>query len=329
MLGHPGSSPVEPMTLGSPSNPNTPSPTGSSQYLPGYLTGATTPTVPPATSKFWSIGSPAGRSSVPPYVTNLQTNDLSLLSNTPRNIHGQTPRGKPGVPPVQELFDNVNSPATSFPFKTLTTPQKSMASEKVSNAAVESGNLSSILTPNRSLNQTVNRSFLSPAQIDPFYTQGENLTADAQLDETWVTVFGFPPAAASYILQQFSQYGTVLEHRIATSGNWMHIHYETKLQAKKAIGKNGKVFGKAMMIGVTQCIEKEIMDESSKENSLCSSAISPFLSSENNGVSQGTIRPLTQAYKTAVSSHKVTPQTRTPQKNNNMISKAMEYIFSW
>ncbi|XP_023230721.1 nucleoporin NUP53-like isoform X2 [Centruroides sculpturatus] len=316
------------MTLGSPSSPNTPSPSGSSQYLPGYLTGATTPTAPPVSS-VWSVRNPAGRSSIPPYVTNLQTN-LTPLSKTPILIHSQTPRGKPGVPPVQELFDNITSPASNYPAKNIATPQKSMVQDKMVNATFDSGNLTnSILTPDRNVNQTTNSSFLSPAQIDPFYTQGENLTADMQLDETWVTVFGFPPAAASYILQQFSQYGTVLEHKIATSGNWMHIHYETKLQAKKAIGKNGKIFGKTMMIGVTQCIEKAVMDESCKENSLCSSAISPFISSEKSGMNQGTIRPLTQAYKTAVSTHKVTPQTRTPQKNNNVISKAMEYIFSW
>ncbi|XP_067140269.1 nucleoporin NUP35 isoform X2 [Centruroides vittatus] len=317
------------MTLGSPSSSNTPSPPGSSQYLPGYLTGATTPAAPPASS-VWSVRNPAGRSSIPPYVTNLQTNLTPLSSKTPILIHSQTPRGKPGVPPVQTLFDNITSPASNYPAKNIATPQKSMVQDKMVNATFDSGNLTnSILTPDRNVNQTTNSSFLSPAQIDPFYTQGENLTADMQLDETWVTVFGFPPAAASYILQQFSQYGTVLEHKIATSGNWMHIHYETKLQAKKAIGKNGKIFGKTMMIGVTQCIEKGVMDESCKENSLCSSAISPFLSSEKSGTNQGIIRPLTQAYKTAVSTHKVTPQTRTPQKNNNVISKAMEYIFSW
>lgn len=30
----------------------------------------------------------------------------------------------------------------------------------------------------------------SPAQLDPFYTQGENLTSNVEIDETWVTIFG-------------------------------------------------------------------------------------------------------------------------------------------
>lgn len=32
---------------------------------------------------------------------------------------------------------------------------------------------------------------LSPAQVDPFYSQGESLSSDDQLDQTWVTVFGY------------------------------------------------------------------------------------------------------------------------------------------
>ncbi|MEQ2285842.1 hypothetical protein AMECASPLE_036107 [Ameca splendens] len=31
----------------------------------------------------------------------------------------------------------------------------------------------------------------SPAQVDPFYSQGDSLSSDDQLDQTWVTVFGY------------------------------------------------------------------------------------------------------------------------------------------
>lgn len=36
----------------------------------------------------------------------------------------------------------------------------------------------------------VHQMCLSPAQVDPFYSQGESLSSDDQLDQTWVTVFG-------------------------------------------------------------------------------------------------------------------------------------------
>lgn len=46
--------------------------------------------------------------------------------------------------------------------------------------------------------------------------------------------------------------------QIAPDGNWMHLHYQSKLQAKKALSKNGKVFGNSIMVGVSPCIDKVI-----------------------------------------------------------------------
>lgn len=50
-------------------------------------------------------------------------------------------------------------------------------------------------------------------------------TGGDTLEDTWVTVFGFPPAAASYILTQFTQLGTITEHHNPGLGNWMHLKY--------------------------------------------------------------------------------------------------------
>ena len=46
----------------------------------------------------------------------------------------------------------------------------------------------------------------------------------------------------------------------STDGNWMHLHYQSKIQAKKALSKNGKVLGNSIMVGVTQCIDKVCFD---------------------------------------------------------------------
>ena len=60
---------------------------------------------------------------------------------------------------------------------------------------------------------------------------------------TWVTVWGFPPSAASFILQQvsciwvssdsnaflqFGACGTVLQHVMPPNSNWMHIRFQTR-----------------------------------------------------------------------------------------------------
>ena len=47
------------------------------------------------------------------------------------------------------------------------------------------------MTPTHTSGFTAHRSPPSPGQTDPFYTQGELITPDTQLDDTWVTVFGY------------------------------------------------------------------------------------------------------------------------------------------
>jgi len=168
---------------------------------------------------------------------------------------------------------------------------------------------------------------LSPAQADPFYTQGD-LKSDDQLDGTWVTVFGFPPGATSFILQQFAQYGTILKHVVATECNWMHIHYLNKIQAKKALSKDGKVYGGCMRIGVTPCIEKNIMDE--KENTAGRTLMDESISSpmsEFNTSRMTPIRPLTAAYVASRGEYEVLKDKQTPQRDAGMMSKLKDYMF--
>jgi len=59
-------------------------------------------------------------------------------------------------------------------------------------------------------------------------TPHANYSVNSQVDQsdtfedsdagTWVTVFGFPPTAASYVLTQTTMWGHTLEHRIRHSG---------------------------------------------------------------------------------------------------------------
>jgi hypothetical protein len=75
---------------------------------------------------------------------------------------------------------------------------------------------------------------------------------------TWVTIFGFPPSAASYILSQFSHCGNILEKRMPAKGSWMHIRCQTKLECRKALSNRGKVFGEKIMMGVMLCKDQVI-----------------------------------------------------------------------
>lgn len=71
--------------------------------------------------------------------------------------------------------------------------------------------------------------------------------------DRWVTVFGFPPAAASAVLAQFSQLGHIVEHRFPGQGNWVNLCYQTRLDARRALSYNGKVLPSHVMVGVLPC----------------------------------------------------------------------------
>lgn len=66
-------------------------------------------------------------------------------------------------------------------------------------------------------------------------------------------MFGFPPSASSTILNHFSQLGQLLESRFPPKGNWVNLHYYSKMEARRALTYHGKVFGGTTMIGVMPC----------------------------------------------------------------------------
>merc|ERR1719431_822579 len=105
--------------------------------------------------------------------------------------------------------------------------------------------------------------------------------------------------------------------------NWMHIRFQTKLQASKAVGKNGSVIGSTIMVGVSACRDETVVDQlnSSTLDTSCSvrgqQGVGGSLNSSVANISSGlnntprTIRPLTQAYKEAQNENKVVPGTNT------------------
>ncbi|XP_040912719.1 nucleoporin NUP35 isoform X2 [Toxotes jaculatrix] len=288
---------TEPMTLGSPTSPK---PTSGAQFLPGFLMG--------------DLPAPASPQPRPFSLT------MPLVESTGGGGGGggsapqpvvPTPKDKSGAPPVRSIRDDLVTVATplnahrqSFPVM-----QSPLSARQAS-------------TPGTGVQQVC----LSPAQVDPFYSQGESLSSDDQLDQTWVTVFGFPPASASYILLQFAQYGNILKHTMASPGNWMHLQYQSRLQARKALSKDGKVFGDAIMVGVKPCIDKSVMDSSEAVSLPLSSS---FSSSALPSTPRSDIRPLSAAYRSSSNDYQVVADRQTPRKDDSFVSKAMEYMFGW
>lgn len=304
----------------------------SSPFLPGYLLGDhSTHQHLMSSPRLWSSGS---SNSSAPRTTGGQSGTMtpSAGSTLARKESVRTP--KPGGPPTKSLFSSPSSPDGHLSqLGAASDHNRSMSSTTlrhvVSSPAPFSSGVYQSPRGDTSL-QAVNQSQIvpvSPAQVDPFYTQGDLKSGDI-LDDTWVTVFGFPPGATSFILQQFSQYGTIIRHIVASECNWMHIHYTTKMQAKKALSKDGKIYGGCMKIGVTPCIEKTIMEERENQASFVTQDLRK-LSQDSISTSLTPIRPLTAAYMASRGEYEVLKDKPTPKRDTSLVTKLKEYMFGW
>ncbi|NXC82626.1 NUP35 protein, partial [Cercotrichas coryphoeus] len=314
---------AEPMTLGSPTSPKQ---GASAQFLPGFLMGDLPAPVTPQPRALYG-----------PSVGVMETRSPLLSGGSPPQPVVPSHKDKGGAPPVRSIYDELSSPGLGSTPLSSRRPASFTQSPSVGilPSTPGAGRSSGVFSP-ASIGQP-KKTTLSPAQLDPFYTQGDSLTSEDQLDDTWVTVFGFPQASASYILLQFAQYGNILKHVMSNTGNWMHIRYQSKLQARKALSKDGRIFGESIMIGVKPCIDKSVMEnfERSSTSSMSSIFTPPTKSvgtpvqPANNTARISTMRPLATAYKASTSDYQVVTDRQTPRKDESIVSKAMEYVFGW
>ncbi|KFW77365.1 Nucleoporin NUP53, partial [Manacus vitellinus] len=320
---------AEPMTLGSPTSPKQ---GAGAQFLPGFLMGDLPAPV-----------TPQPRALCGPSVGVMETRSPLLAGGSPPQPVVPTHKDKGGAPPVRSIYDELSSPGLGSTPLTSGRPANFSLTQSPSVGILPStpGTASSVFSP-ASIGQP-RKTTLSPAQLDPFYTQGDSLTSEDQLDDTWVTVFGFPQASASYILLQFAQYGNILKHVMSNTGNWMHIRYQSKLQARKALSKDGRIFDKVGILLFSICLHcinplfKSVMENSERSStSSMSSVFTPPTKSTgtpiqlaNNTTRISTMRPLATAYKASTSDYQVVSDRQTPRKDESIVSKAMEYVFGW
>lgn len=339
------------MWMGSPSSPTSPATQRQQNpYLPSYLMGESSfcaSTTPPA--KPWAKAtSPTARP-----LTRSTSNRSGYLNSSRTSFYekeaeSRSMRRRNGPPPVKTLDESfcsaVNPAAKRMDEVNCSDPNDSLGPLSTSGYLQRQQSRSGIFgnqSGSRDPSTFFNTSTISPspAQLDPFYTQGESLNVGDELDETWVTVFGFPQSTESFVLQEFASFGIIVNHVTPVEGNWIHIQFQNKLQAKRAISKNGKVFGGKIMVGVTQCIDKSAM-VSKKSNLRASSSTGNLLSTSQadnllspNSLQQSkkptSIRPLTSAYLAAINDNQVIQQANVPQRSTGFVNKAMEYMFGW
>ncbi|XP_074926171.1 nucleoporin NUP35 isoform X2 [Chelonoidis abingdonii] len=270
---------AEPMTLGSPTSPK---PGAGAQFLPGFLMGdLPAPMTPqPRSLSGLSVGVMEMRSPL-------------LTGGSPPQPVVPTHKDKSGAPPVRSIYDELSSPGLgSTPLTSRKPPSYSVTqSPLVGTMPATPGTATGVFSP-ASIGQP-RKTTLSPAQLDPFYTQGDSLTSEDHLDDTWVTVFGFPQASASYILLQFAQYGNILKH----------------VSVMESFDRGSASSMSSVFTPPTKTLGTPMQPAST-----------PRIS---------TMRPLATAYRASTSDYQVVSDRQTPRKDESIVSKAMEYMFGW
>jgi len=337
---------MEPMTLGSPvSSPQSPGFPGNNFAPPLHSLSISSPVHHTPTYPGYGQNTPQvlqhGHGHTPS-----QTNQSGFL---PSYLMGDPVLSSPATPGSHHRpmvsptklgrslsAQQSSAPQTPLPSHSLRGPQLLKENSSLPRATREKPGgpptNSLLFTPNRSISTPNNfqNSIISPTSPNVTSPQEVPSSSEHSPLDTWVTVWGFPPTSVSFILSELSMCGTVLQHVMTPNSNWMHVRMQTRMQANKALSKNGSILGGSIMIGVSKCKDSSVLENLNASAVLESSIHSSNVTNLSTGLgTPHTIRPLTQAYKESQSEHKVQPGTNTPSKNNGIVSKAMGCMFGW
>ncbi|GAV77553.1 Nup35_RRM domain-containing protein [Cephalotus follicularis] len=83
-------------------------------------------------------------------------------------------------------------------------------------------------------------------------------------EEEWVTVYGFSLVDTNLILREFEKCGVILKHVPGPrDANWMHILYQNRSDAQKALSKSGKQINGVLIVGVkpVDSVQRQALNE--------------------------------------------------------------------
>ncbi|XP_010249560.1 PREDICTED: nuclear pore complex protein NUP35-like isoform X1 [Nelumbo nucifera] len=103
-----------------------------------------------------------------------------------------------------------------------------------------------------------------PREVAKPELQNNSLAAGNLDEEEWVTVYGFSPGDTNLVLREFEKCGVILKHVPGPGdANWIHILYQNRSDAQKALNKNGLQINGVLIIGVKPLdpIQRQALNE--------------------------------------------------------------------
>lgn len=103
-----------------------------------------------------------------------------------------------------------------------------------------------------------------PREVARPEIQRNSIPAGNLDEEEWVTVYGFPPSDTNLVFREFEKCGVILKHVPGPrDANWMHILYQNRSDAQRALSKNGMQINGALIVGVKPVdpMQREALNE--------------------------------------------------------------------
>lgn len=156
--------------------------------------------------------------------------------------------------------------------------------------------------------------------------QRSNLLPGNLNEEEWVTVYGFSPSDTNLVLREFEKCGVILKHVPGPrSANWMHILYQNRADAQKALSKNGVQINGVLIVGVKPVdpIQRQALNERANTQGFMTLPPPSSASNSDQNPSVSTSRPY--YLQNGTSTTKQSGAIASPAKS--MVSKVMDLMF--
>ncbi|KAI5058259.1 hypothetical protein GOP47_0026429 [Adiantum capillus-veneris] len=94
----------------------------------------------------------------------------------------------------------------------------------------------------------VSREIVRP---DTSFQFSGNAAENGDVGDDWVTIFGFGAEDTNIVMREFEKCGPIVRHVPGPGGaNWIHLQFQSKFDAQKALYKNGMQLNGALIVGV-------------------------------------------------------------------------------
>lgn len=150
-------------------------------------------------------------------------------------------------------------------------------------------------------------------------------------EEEWVTVYGFSPSDTNLVLREFEKCGMILKHVLGPrNANWMHILYQNRADAHKALGKSGMPVNGVLIVGVKPVdpVQQQALNERSNNQGFMTLPPPSYGLNYEQNSSSAISRPYYLQNGTTITSSNTAKQSSaiaSPEKS--IVSKVMDLMF--